>query len=188
MASFFTHLTKQGVTLLFVIVAQLLCAIFFVFDVVSDMESLASAAHLVPEGLATLALLIGVVVEIRVLSALLRQQQQLKQGLAVASGALASVMENYFQQWKLTAAEQDVASFTIKGYSIAEISDLRGSAEATVKAQLNAIYRKSGTQGRMQLVSVLVEDLLRAPLPEPSAGNRLASIASDQGNGPVANR
>lgn len=65
----------------------------------------------------------------------------------------------------------------IKGYSIAEIAGLRGSAEAAIKAQLNSIYRKSGTQGRAQLVSVLVEDLLRAPLlNEENAGRTASSI------------
>ena len=64
----------------------------------------------------------------------------------------------------LTPAERDVAGFTIKGYSIAEIAQLRGSAEGTVKTHLNAIYRKAGVTGRGQLVSLLVEDLFRAPL------------------------
>ena len=44
------------------------------------------------------------------------------------------------------------------------IAELRGSAEGTIKTHLNAIYRKSGVSGRAQLVSVLVEDLLHAPL------------------------
>ena len=165
MAQSLSKLSGQGKVLLALIVIQIICAAFFVFDVVRDIESLDALSHFLPEGLATIALVIGIAVEIRVLKNLLRHQQQLKQGLAVASGALAEVMEGYFRQWKLTSAEQDVAGFTIKGYAIAEIAALRGSAEATVKAQLNAIYRKSGTQGRAQLVSVLVEDLLRAPLP-----------------------
>ncbi|MBC7740336.1 MAG: helix-turn-helix transcriptional regulator [Candidatus Saccharibacteria bacterium] len=69
-----------------------------------------------------------------------------------------------FRGWHLTPTEQDVASFTIKGCSIAEIARLRGSAEGTIKTHLNAIYRKSGVTGRAQLVSVLVEDLLQTPL------------------------
>jgi DNA-binding CsgD family transcriptional regulator len=88
----------------------------------------------------------------------------MEQGLAVARGSLAEVMLGYFQSWSLSPAERDVAAFTIKGYSIAEIAKLRGSAEATIKAQLNAIYRKADVQGRTQLISVLVEDLFREPL------------------------
>ena len=77
---------------------------------------------------------------------------------------LSDLMQTYFEAWHLTPTEQDVASFTIKGCSIAEIARLRGSAEGTIKTHLNAIYRKSGVTGRAQLVSVLVEDLLQTPL------------------------
>ena len=41
---------------------------------------------------------------------------------------------------------------------------LRGSAEGTIKTHLNAIYRKSGVTGRAQLVSILIEDLMRGTL------------------------
>jgi DNA-binding CsgD family transcriptional regulator len=157
-------LNSQGRVLLGLILFQVICAAFFVVDVTSDLRSLDGLGHFIPEALATTCLFLGIAVEIRVLLVLLHRQQRMKQGLDVAAGALADVMNGYFAQWNLTEAEQDVAGFTIKGYSIAEIAGLRGSAEATVKAQLNSIYRKSGTQGRSQLVSVLVEDLLRAPL------------------------
>jgi DNA-binding CsgD family transcriptional regulator len=157
-------LSGQSRILLALIVFQIFCAGFFVYDVTSDIQSLDGLSHFIPEALATTCLFLGIAVEIRVFLELLHRQQRLQQGLEVASGALAEVINTYFEQWNLTEAEQDVAGFTIKGYSIAEIAKLRGSAEATIKAQLNSIYRKSGTQGRAQLVSVLVEDLLRAPL------------------------
>jgi DNA-binding CsgD family transcriptional regulator len=101
---------------------------------------------------------------LRYLLRLLRRQAQLERQMSVAAGALHEVMENYFRDWKLTPSEQDIAAFTIKGYSIAEIAGFRGSAEATVKTHLNAIYRKAGVTGRGQLTSLLIEDLLRAPL------------------------
>lgn len=168
-------LTGQSRLLLALIIFQIACAAFFVIDVTSDIKSLDGLSHFIPEALATTCLVAGILVEIRVLNELLQRQQRMKQGLDVASGALSDVMETYFGQWNLTGAEQDVARFAIKGYSIAEIAGLRGSAEATVKAQLNAIYRKSGTQGRSQLVSVMVEDLLRAPLLEGKAVPRSTS-------------
>lgn len=165
-------LTGQRRILLVLIVFQVICAAFFVYDVTSDIQSLDGLSHFIPEALATTCLFLGIAVEIRVLLELLRRQQKMKQGLDVAAGALADVMNSYFAQWNLTEAEQDVAGFAIKGYSITEIAGLRGSAEATVKAQLNSIYRKSGTQGRAQLVSVLVEDLLRAPLMDAEAAGK----------------
>jgi len=42
---------------------------------------------------------------------------------------------------------------------------MRGSAEGTVKSQLNAIYRKAGVGNRGELLSLLIEELMdrRAP-------------------------
>lgn len=147
------------------ILFQCFCTAFFVYDVTSDLEEgLTSLFHMLPELAATVGLVLGVGFEMRALVRLLRQQARMEQSLGVASGALNDVMEGHFRQWGLTPSEQDVATFTIKGCSIAEIAQLRGSAEGTVKTHLNAIYRKAGIQGRGQLVSVLIEDLMGGAL------------------------
>lgn len=149
------------------IIIQVLCAVFFLSDAVRDFVDAGLAGmdfHLIVETIAALGLLIGVVIEVRVLFSLLRQQERMERSLGVASGALNDVIEGYFLAWGLTPAEQDVASFTIKGAPIAEVARLRGSAEGTVKAHLNAIYRKAGVSSRSELVSLLIEDLMGAPL------------------------
>ena len=150
------------------IVVQAVCAMVFIADVVADMRPDGRAAFTdranFAEIAATVGLILGLWFEISVLWRLTGQQARMQQSLNVASGALAEVMQGYFRGWGLTPTEQDVAAFTIKGYSIAEIATLRGSAEGTIKTHLNAIYRKSGAAGRSQLVSVLVEDLFQAPL------------------------
>lgn len=156
---------QRPVLLVVLILFQIICTGFFVYDVIVDIgEGEVSLLHLLPEAAATLGLIVGLVFETRTLMALLRRQAHMEKSLGVAAGALAELMEDYFRQWALTPSEADVAAFTIKGYSIAEIATLRGSAEGTVKTHLNAIYRKSGLQGRGQLVSVLIEDLLNGPL------------------------
>ncbi|ESW62234.1 MAG: LuxR family transcriptional regulator [Rhodobacter sp. CACIA14H1] len=156
---------QRPVLLVVLILFQMLCTAFFVYDVIMDFrEGEGTVLHLMPEVAATLGLVVGLVFEGRTLMALLRRQAHMEKSLGVAAGALAELMEEYFRQWGLTPSEADVAAFTIKGYSIAEIAAMRGSAEGTVKTHLNAIYRKSGMQGRGQLVSVLIEDLLNGPL------------------------
>lgn len=153
------------------IVFQVACAAFFVVDSIGDYHLPGVMWwHMMPEIAATAGLFVGLVFEARALKALLRRQAIMEKSLGVAAGALAGLMEEYFRQWELTPSEADVATFTIKGYSIAEIAQMRGSAEGTVKTHLNAIYRKAGVQGRGQLVSVLIEDLLNSPLvPEKGA-------------------
>lgn len=164
--------SRESAALLGIILFQAFCTVFFLTDVIGDMEVVGwetlTDPHILPELCATLGLVTGVAILSVQLVRLLRRQSQIEQGLSVAQGALAEVMDGYFQSWGLTASEQDVATFTIKGYSIAEIAGLRGSAEATVKTHLNAIYRKSGTSGRGQLTSLLLEDLLRGPLIAPA--------------------
>lgn len=65
-----------------------------------------------------------------------------------------------FEDWRLTPAERDVAWFTMKGLSIGEIAAMRGTSEGTVKAQGNAIYRKAGVAGRVQLLAAFMDELL----------------------------
>ena len=127
------------------ILFQMICCAVFVLDLLADFRELEEGSitvfHFIPELAATVGLAIGIAVEVHVLQRLLRRQARMEQGLGVAAGALSDLMEGYFRDWALTPAEQDVAAFTIKGYAIAEIATLRGSAEATVKTHLNAIYR-----------------------------------------------
>jgi len=166
------RLAPKGATarLSWVILFQMLCAVIFLLDVFKDMATLGRTfwtdLHQFPELGAALGLGVGITLQFRFLAEMIRRDASLTRGMNLAAGALAKVMESYFQDWQLTRAEQDVAGFTIKGYAIAEIAQMRGSAEGTVKTHLNAIYRKAGVTGRAQLVSLLVEDLLRAPLLE----------------------
>jgi DNA-binding CsgD family transcriptional regulator len=144
---------------------QAFCSAYFVVDVFEDFRGGGIEWwHVLPELAATAGLFVGIVFEVKVLRQLLRRQAIMEKSLAVAAGALAGLMEDYFRQWELTQAEAEVATFTIKGFSIAEVAQMRGTAEGTVKTHLNAIYRKAGVQGRGQLVSVLIEDLLNTPL------------------------
>lgn len=158
------------------IIVQALCTVIFMGDVVTDLVPQGLAALANPANLSEIAassgLMLGLVFEALVLWRLLGRQHRMQQSLNVASGALSELMEGYFRSWALTPTEADVAAFTIKGYSIAEIATLRGSAEGTIKTHLNAIYRKSGVSGRAQLVSVLVEDLFRGPLVGREAGTK----------------
>lgn len=159
---------RETVPLVALIVFQTLLWLVFVVDVSADLAAgwpgTLIDRHGAPELGATVGLLLAIGFEIGVLLRMLRRQAGLEQGLRVAAGALAQIMEEYFATWGLTPSEADIAAFTIKGFSIAEIAQLRGSAEGTVKTHLNAIYRKAGVGGRAQLISFLVEDLLRAPV------------------------
>ena len=153
------------------IAIQSACGAVFLADVMRDYSTLGGAfladwQNLV-ELLAAVSLVIGIALEGWFLTRLLQRHQRSQRSLTIASGALHEVIEGYFRRWSLTPAEADVAHFTLKGLSIAEVAALRGSRDGTIKTHLNAIYRKSGVSGRGQLVSLLIEDLMDKPLVPP---------------------
>lgn len=166
------------------ILVQFLCAAVFLADVGRDISLMGARWfndwHNGFELVASVSLVIGIGLESLFLANLLRRHARTLRSLGVASGALHDLIEDYFRTWGLTPAEADVASFTIKGLSIAEVAGLRGTREGTIKTHLNAIYRKAGVAGRGQLVSLLVEDLLGQPLVEQS---KVASALRPAKNG-----
>lgn len=158
--------TRTGL-LAALIAVQAICAAFFLWDAAQDYLSGAEDAiglHLGIEALATLSLIVCIGLEVGLLVHLLRREAHMIRSLSTAARALHDLIDEHFAAWRLTPAEQDVATFLIKGSDIPEIARLRGSAEGTVKAHLNAIYRKAGVSGRPALVSLLIEDLMTEPL------------------------
>jgi DNA-binding CsgD family transcriptional regulator len=109
---------------------------------------------------AAVGLVLGVVLGAILLRASLRRTRDAERALRAASGAFMELVDERFEDWSLTPAERDVALFALKGLSISEIAELRNTSQGTVKAQTNAIYRKAGVNGRPQLLSLFVDDLM----------------------------
>ncbi len=162
---------KGSAWLAALIVAQVATAAFFTWDVISDAPQVDHLLdlHLILEAVATVVLVLGIVVEWKFLSLLLRRQARAEKALGVAAGELHDLIEKYFDEWGLTPSEADVAMFALKGFSIPDIARFRGSKEGTIKSHLNGIYRKAGVSGRAQLLSLLVEDLMSTPLSRKTA-------------------
>jgi DNA-binding CsgD family transcriptional regulator len=147
---------------------QIACAVIFLLDVVKDaQEPGAEAWHLVPEALAAFALFIGIAFEVIYLLYLLQRKASLERSVGMASAQLKDVIQSHFDSWKLTASERDVAALMIKGLSISEIAGVRGSADGTVKAHLNAIYRKANARNRAEVLSHIMDTLIDKPLLAP---------------------
>ena len=148
---------------------QLLCAVFFVSDILISVLGLTVSpinwqVHELIEIGAALGLIIGVVVGAMLLRASNRRSDKIESQLRAASGAFMELLEDRFDEWRLTPAERDVALFAIKGLSTQDIASVRATSEGTVKAQTNAIYRKAGVTGRPQLLSVFIDELIEGPI------------------------
>ncbi len=159
------HLAKKdkrrAVTLAVIIVLQALCAAFFVSDVAFDFsEGFYVDTHSFVEAVATLVLFIGVVFLMIELRGVMSRLEKLDRGLRAARGEMAQIIDTFFEDWKLTASEKDVGLLIFKGFDNEAIAAIRGTAAGTIRAQSTRIYAKAGVDGRAQLFSLLLEELL----------------------------
>ena len=160
-------------TIIAFIILQTSLTLVFVWDLLSSLLGLRAAPiswqvrELLEIG-AAVGLLIGLAMGALVLRRAERRSARVEDQLKAATGAFMELLDEKFAHWDLTAAERDVALFSIKGMSTAEIAVLRDTSEGTVKAQTNAIYRKAGVNGRPQLLSLFIEDLMDGPVSDRS--------------------
>lgn len=151
--------------LLAVVALQAVCAVFFVSEIVASVLRLPvppidwQLREFLEIG-AALGLCLGVLLGAEALRRSRRHAARVEAALRSARAAFGEMLEERFDEWALTPAERDVALFAIKGFSTAEIADLRGVSEGTIKAQTAAIYRKAGVTGRPQLLGLFIEDLV----------------------------
>jgi len=151
--------------LIAILLVQTIGAAVFLWDLIGGMLGLRTTPiswqtrELMEIG-AALGLLLGIAMGAIVLFRAQKRSALVEAQLRAASGAFMDLMQERFVEWGLTAAERDVALFAMKGLTLQDIAKLRETSEGTVKAQTNAIYRKAGVNGRPQLLSLFIEDLM----------------------------
>ncbi|MCR9137552.1 MAG: LuxR C-terminal-related transcriptional regulator [Alphaproteobacteria bacterium] len=153
---------RFGLPALFLL--QFFCVLFLLADAVADVFKLESLSFIKDSDSFEYAVVIALIMSMaatgyRMRRVLLRNRLVENQ-LMAASGAFCELLELHFENWNLTASEREVALLAIKGFGIAEIADLRKTKAGTIKAQLNAIYKKADVTGRPQLISLFVEELM----------------------------
>ncbi|WP_457935420.1 helix-turn-helix transcriptional regulator [Mesorhizobium sp. 10J20-29] len=144
---------------------QALGALFFVGDLWSDILGLRSEP--IPwmwqeyiQVLASAGLIVGVLVSGIFLRLSLRRISRMGRQIEVVSGNFQTHLLALFEEWNFSPSEQAVAIYAMKGFTNNEIAVLRGTTTATIKSQMNSVFRKSGLSSRQQLGSFLVEELL----------------------------
>ena len=137
-------MTRSVLIIWIIVPIQLAAIAFFLWDVGAGIIGLRTEpiSWRLREGIevgSALGLIIGFVVGLRLLLLTIRRNRVIEGQLRAASGAFAELLEERFQTWGLTPAERDVAWFTLKGFSINEIAELRKTSDGTGKAQSYAI-------------------------------------------------
>lgn len=162
------RLKARPLRILFAI--QIVCLALFLFSSLFDVIGfephwLRPEVRVGARFLAALGLALGTLLGWSALRYSIRKTRATERKLQAASNAFMELVSEHFEQWGLTPAERDVALFSLKGMSVNEIAELRGTSPGTVKAQTNAIYRKAGVSGRPQLLSIFIDDLIQDELP-----------------------
>jgi DNA-binding CsgD family transcriptional regulator len=155
-----TRLHRKATAMTIVVALQALAAMLFLADFAADVANEGWTGHLAVEGLAALALLAAVVAGAVQVRTLIDQARQDDLAVALSRQAIGELVQRRFAEWKLTAAEADVALFAIKGCDAAEIARMRGAALGTVRAQLTRVYAKAGVNSQSALVALFLDELI----------------------------
>ena len=145
-------------------------------DVVTDISLGVPTWHIIEESLIVLAagltagyLVIEMRSRARQLDRLTRTLSNADQQIAHITQEMRSARHDYselihqqFENWQLTASEQQVAMLLLKGLSFKEIAAVRDTREKTVRQQASTIYAKSGVDGRHAFAAWFLEDFLEA--------------------------
>lgn len=158
-------LNKKSLLLVLTFV-QIACALFFVSEIFLTVFGARTTPiswrlrELLEIG-AAVGLLLGTSFAVIALRDAQHHRERAEESLRLVRSAFRDHLDEKFEDWSLTKAERDVALFSIKGLTVAEIAAVRETSEGTVKAQSNAIYRKAGVSGRSQLLSLFIDDLMQ---------------------------
>ncbi len=145
------------------VLLQGIAALYFlgdgIDDVVADLRS-GIGFEAIMECVIAVALLAGTILGARYTRHLLDTARRSEAALSIARGAMAELLQARFAQWNLTHSEKEVALFAIKGSTIPQIADMRGSAEGTVRSQLSQIYAKAGVANQTMLLALFLDELI----------------------------
>ena len=163
------------------VTVQSLCALFFVSEFITEVFGLRNWAvtweiREVLQLSASLGLSLGAVAAVLLLRQTILRIDKAERQVRAASGEFFAIMEECFSEWGLSPSERDVALFAVRGQSNTEIAALRGTSEATVKTQMNAVFRKAAVTNRAQLISQFVDVLITS-----STSNTFVEPKPDRG-------
>jgi DNA-binding NarL/FixJ family response regulator len=166
-------------------VIQLSCFSLFMVDLLYEVHlaaaeggtnALLNPIHLISEGLALLLLGTGFGIANSLLRRIRSNMNENRQMLESLRGQFDSVIAERFHAWGLSSAESDIALLSIRGLKICEIAQLRHTAAGTIKAQLSAVYKKSGVASRTELLALFMDEFLdQGSKPENAVLHKMAA-------------
>jgi len=156
-------------------------SLFAGVDIYNDIIDGLKLSHLIHEIALTVFSLIGAVYQFRIIrwqgreilsyqervqeldrlnETLKAEREEFQKQVSHLSNEFLVHIDQQFNKWNFTRGEKEIALLLIKGLSMKEIADIRGSAESTVRQQASLIYKKSSLGGRMELSAFFLDDIL----------------------------
>lgn len=160
-------------------IVLLLFTVFFIADIIHDLQQGISLTHVLHEVVLFLIALTGLIWQVRIIFLKNRDLQALNVELLETKNSykewknrshskaqeIRQMIDQQFAVWLLSQSEKDVALLLIKGLSMKEIAGIRNTQEKTVRQQATTIYKKAGLSGRQELAAFFLEDILSMPEP-----------------------
>lgn len=169
--SFFKSNKRLKFAIVALVLVQAVFSLLFLYDLLQSLirfrtEPMSWEMHEALELAGALGLVLGFVLGIVALRRLRQEFSDVNSKLRVASHGFFDLVQDEFTRWQLSPTERDIAMYILKGLSNAEIAELTGKKQGTIKAQCNAVFRKAGLSNRSQFTSYFIEILMQEPLNE----------------------
>ena len=159
-----------------IFIALTLLAISFLtlFDFINDFKEGVTAWHVSVEGIIAVVAGAGFIYllkgtfklkhiiddERKLTGKLVEENNKYKEQSKSYIEGLSFTIDKQLSEWELSKSEKEVAFLLLKGFSLKEVAELRGTAEKTARTQSASIYAKAGLANRAQLSAFFLEDLL----------------------------
>lgn len=73
-------------------------------------------------------------------------------------------IQTHFKKWGFTKAESEIGILILRGKSLRDIAEVRGTSETTTRQQALSLYKKASVDGRHQLSAFFLEHFISSPL------------------------
>ena len=152
-----------------ILLLQVMSCLFFTYDVIKDIVEHSSdnlpyteadAIHTTFEFIAVVGLLFGSISMWQTLQHNIQMNAEAAETIEIQKGHFDEITQSRFHIWMFTNSEMDVAKLILRGLSLKEIAAARSVSLGTVKAQTNAILKKSGVENRAAFLGLFIDEFL----------------------------
>lgn len=160
--------------LIFIAITLFSISFFTLFDLLTDLKEGVTWWHVSVEGVVAIVAGSGFIYLLRgtfklkhiidderkLTGKLVEENNKYKEQSKSYIEGLSVTIDKQLSEWELSKAEKEVAFLLLKGFSLKEVADVRGTTEKTARTQSASIYAKAGLSNRAQLSAFFLEDLL----------------------------